>query len=542
MLDLLIKNGEVVDGSGEKSYRADIGIQNSKVTVIAKEIKKEAKEIIDASGYVVSPGFIDIHGNSDWTLYTNNKGESKIRQGVTTEVQGNCGFTAAPVTKEHYRDLMNFLANTAILSEEEKKNWKWPSQVNFMQEAIAEKGIPFNIAPLVGHGTIKVGTMGFEKRKPTSQEMEKMLALLRNELEQGLFGLSSGLEYQPGFHTDKEELVELCKLVKDYDGVYSTHMRNEGRDVLKSVTESIEVSRESGVSLLITHLKASYRTNWGKSREALQMIDEARDSGIDADFDVYPYVAFGSGLIDLIPPWAKAKGAEHMAEQLKNEEVRQRVIHDMKLEHEDWENPMIGSKWEDVKIAILKTDKNQKYVGKNLAQIAEDMGVSPYDAVIRLLIEEQGGIKTIYFAMCEEDLEIFMKHPRAMLSSDARAVAPYGELSKGKVHPRYYGTYPRILGRYVREKKILSLEEAINKSTYVPAQKMKFKKRGLIKEGYYADITVFDKNEVIDLATFDDPHKYSKGIEYVIVSGKVVISKGEHTGNLPGRILNRKYD
>lgn len=542
MLDLIIKNGEIIDGSGQKGYKADIGIKNSKIAVIAEDIKEEAIKTIDASGYKVSPGFIDIHGHSDFTLYSNSKGESKIRQGITTEVVGNCGFTAAPVTKEHHSDLMSYLANTAVLSEGEKNKWKWSSQAEFIHEEIAKKGISYNIVPLVGQGTIKVSVMGFEKRKPTPQEMGKMIKLLQNELDQGLFGLSTGLEYEPGSYTSKEELVQLCKLVKEYDGIYSTHMRNEGKYLLECVAESIEVSKTSGVSLLISHLKASYRSNWGKIKNALQMIDEARESGVDVDFDVYPYQAFGSGLIDLIPPWAKAKGAGHMVELLKNEEIRQKVIKDMQKEHDNWENPLIGSNWEDIQIALLKTDKNRKYEGKNLAQIAEDMSLSPYEAVIRLLIEEQGGIKSIYFAMCEDDLVMLMKHPRALICTDGRAVAPYGKLGRGSVHPRYYGTYPRILGRYVREKNVLRLEEAIKKFTFLPAKKLKLKNRGLLKEGYYADITIFDMEKVIDTATFDDPHQYPKGIEYVIVNGRVVINKGEHTGILPGKVLNRNYD
>lgn len=542
MLDLLIKNGEVIDGSGQKRYKADIGVKDGKINVIMENIEGEAKETINAAGHVVCPGFIDIHGNSDLTLYINPKGESKIRQGVTTEVQGNCGFTAAPVTKEHYEDLMSYLANTTVLSEEEKKKWKWPSQADFIREELAAHGLPFNIAPLVGHGTIKVGVMGFAKRKPTTEELNKMLDLLRYELDQGLFGMSSGLEYEPGSYTSTEELVELCKLVKEYGGIYSTHMRNEGRYLLDSIESSIEISRKTGVSLLISHLKSQYRPNWGKVTSALQMIDEARESGVNVDFDVYPYTAFGSGLIDLIPPWAKEHGAEKMVELLKDAETREKVIQDMKSDHDHWENPMVGSNWEDIKIAVLRTDQNRKYEGMNLAQISDEMGVSPYEAVIRLLIEENGAIKSIYFAMCEKDLETILQHPRSIISTDARAVAPYGKLGRGSVHPRYYGSYPKVLGRYVREKKVLSLEEAIKKSTYLPAQKMKFKKRGLLKEGYYADITIFDKDEIVDMATFDDPHQYSKGVEYVIVNGELVIRQGEHTGNLPGKVLNRKYD
>lgn len=542
MLDILIKNGNIVDGTGDKAYKAHIGLKGSKIEIIAKDIKEDAKVVIDASGQIVSPGFIDIHGHSDFTLYINNKGESKIRQGITTEVVGNCGFTAAPVTKEHYEDLLSYLANTAILTEEEKKIWRWPSQADFIQDKIASKGLSYNIAPLVGQGTIKVSVMGFKKQEPTTQEMNKMLKLLRNELDRGLFGMSTGLEYEPGIYTSKEELLELCKLVKQNDGIYSTHMRNEGRNVIESILESVEISRKSGVSLEISHLKAQYRPNWGKVKEALKIIDEARYSGIDVGFDVYPYTAFGSGLIDLIPPWAKAKGAIYMTKLLKDEKNRKRVIDDMKKSHDDWENPLMGSSWEDIQIAMLKTHKNKRFEGKNMAEIADNMNMSPYDATIKLLMEEQGSIKSIFFAMCEEDLKTIIKHPIAKFGTDGRAVAPYGKLGSGSVHPRYYGTYPRILGRYVREEQVLNLEEAIKKSTHLPAKKMKFRKRGLLKEGYYADIVIFNKDKITDVGTFDNPHRYPVGIDYVIVNGQLVINKGEHTGKLPGRVLNRKYD
>lgn len=539
MFDLVIRNGIIIDGTGTKGYVSDLGIKDNKIVQIALDLQADAKETIDARGHIISPGFIDIHGNSDWTLFINNKGESKIRQGVTTEVQGNCGFSAGPVIAARKNDLMSYLSNTVLLDEKTKENWNWESQADFMKCAIEKRGIPFNIAPLVGHGTLKVSVMGFEKREPTREELDEMLRLLRQELESGIFGLSSGLEYAPGLYTSKAELIELCKVVSEFDGVYSTHMRNEGRDVLESISESISVARQSQVSLLITHLKAAYRPNWGKSKEALQIIDEARNSGVLVDFDIYPYAAFGSGLIDLIPPWAKEQGAVKMAQQLKDADFRNRVVQDMKSEHSDWDNPLIGSSWKDMRIALLKSEKNQKYEGRNLAQVAEDMGVTPYEAIVNLLIEEEGGIKAIYFAMSEADVEAFMQHERAMLSSDGRAVAPYGELGRGAVHPRYYGTYPKILGHYVREKQILSLEEAIRKCTSLPAQKMQIQKRGQLKEGYYADICIFNKDTIIDTATFEDSHQYPQGIDYVIVNGEVVVENGKHTGSLPGKVLKR---
>lgn len=540
MLDILIKNGEVIDGTSSKSFKADIGVKNNKIVVIKSNIELEAHKVIDASGYIVSPGFIDIHGNSEWTLSSNNKGESKIRQGVTTEVQGHCGFSAAPVIDSNRENLFSYLTNTALLTDEEKERWNWRSQSEFIKEEIGKKGIPFNIAPMVGHGTIKIGVMGFEKREPTKKELEKMIELLKVELEDGLFGMSSGLQYEPGYYSSKREINALAKVLKEYDRVYTTHMRNEGRDVFESINESIEVSKNTGVSLLITHLKLSHQPHWGQANKALDLIDQARNQGLNVDFDIYPYDAYGSGLIDLMPPWVKEEGTVKMANLLKDKNIQKKVIEDMRMQHDDWDNPFIGLSWDDIKIALLTSEKNKQYEGKTITEIAEKMSISPYQAVINLLIEEKGGIKAIYFAMDEDDIETFMKHPRAMLSSDGRAVAPYGFLGQGSVHPRYYGTFPRILGRYVREKKVISLEEAIKKITSLPATKMKIDKRGELKEGYYADIVIFDTDNIIDLATFDEPHQYPIGVEYVIVNGKIVVEKSEHSGILPGEVLSRK--
>ncbi|MEI3614793.1 N-acyl-D-amino-acid deacylase family protein [Pseudogracilibacillus sp. SO30301A] len=540
MLDLLIKNGEIVDGTGSESYQADIGIKSNEIVMIKPNIDQDAYIVIDASGYTVTPGFIDIHGNSEWTLPANNKGESKIRQGVTTEVQGHCGFSAAPVIEKNSNHLLSYLANTALLSDEEKKKWNWRSQAEFMRDEIEKNGIPFNIAPMVGHGTIKIGVMGFEKREPTSKELDQMTELLKFELENGLFGMSSGLQYEPGFYSSKKEINALANVLKEYDRVYTTHMRSEGKDVFESINESIDVSNDTGVSVLITHLKLSHQPHWGEAKKALNLIDHARNRGLDIDFDIYPYDAYGSGLIDLMPPWVKEDGAIQMATLLTDKKIQSKVIEEMKMKHDDWDNPLIGLSWDDIKIALLTSDKNKIYEGMTITEIADKMSVSPYQAVINLLIDEKGGIKSIYFAIDEDDVETFMKHPRSILSSDGRAVAPYGLLGEGSVHPRYYGTFPRILGRYVRDKKVISLEEGIKKITSLPAKKMKINKRGVLKEGYYADIAIFNKENIIDLATFDEPHQYSIGVKYVIVNGKVVVEKSEHTGVLPGNILKRK--
>lgn len=316
-------------------------------------------------------------------------------------------------------------------------------------------------------------------------------------------------------------------------------MKSEGNYLLECISQAIDIAEKTGVSVEISHLKATNPQNWSKIHEALRLIDEANKNGLYIDFDVYPYIAFGSGLTDLIPPQFKDEGIHKMIAALKNEKSKKDVISSMTGDFSSWENPMENNNWNKVRIASVKTNKNKKYEGKNINEVSKEMGCSPYDAVIKLLVEEKGSVKMIFFGMQEKGLQTLMKHPHAIFCTDGRATAPYGELSKGKVHPRYYGSFPRILGRYVNQKKLLSLEEAVNKMTLRPAQKIGLKQRGLLKTGYYADITIFDKTKIIDTATFDNPHSYPEGIMYVIVNGAIVVSKGEHTGRLPGKILKK---
>ena len=532
MYDLVIKKGSIIDGSGKKSFVGDIGITAGMIRDIADDLQANGKKEINAEGYVVCPGFIDIHSHSDFTLLINPRAESKIRQGITTELVGNCGFTAAPVNRAYFTELMHYLVNTVILDQDEKKEWNWPTQRDFIGK-IEEKGTAINIASLVGHGTLRVAVMGLAKREASRIELNTMRKMLEKEMQSGIIGLSTGLEYIPGSYATWNELVELTEVVAKYNGIYTTHLKSEGDYLIKCISEAIEIADKSKVSLEISHLKAAGSLNWGKVSDAVKMIEQARQNGVKVDFDLYPYLAFGSGLLDLLPPWAR----ENLA-ILQDKELRKKVLNEMKNGKEGWENPMLGANWNMVKIAALKTTKNKRYEGLAIKQIAEKMGCSPEQAVLKLLAEEQGAVKMIFWAMCEQDLNFLIKHPLAMFCTDGRAVAPYGKLAAGKIHPRYYGSYPRLLGYYVREKGLLTLEEAIRKMTSLPARKLNLKDRGLVKHGYQADLTIFKEEEVIDLASYQDPHQYPRGIEYVLVNGEVVIAEGEHTGKLPGKVLS----
>lgn len=538
MYDILIKNGEIIDGSGKGSYYAHIGIKDGYIREISSNMDCEALEIIDAKGYIVTPGFIDIDSHSDFSLYANPKAESKIRQGITTELVGNGGRTLGPVNKERLGDL-KFYTSSYVQNKNEPNYWTWESQMEFIN-ILKERGIAVNIASLVGYGSIRVAVMGFEKRSPSSYEMDKMKYLLEEELKNGAYGMSLGLDNSPDSLATIDELAEMAKVVKKYDGIVAIHMREEGNYLFESINEALEIGKRSGVKLQISHLKAAHPQNWGKVKDAIKIINKAKQDGMDVDYDVYPYTAYESVLSDVLPTWIRQLGPEKMVKCLQKDHIRKRVIEDMLDLNSDWGNPMLGSSWDMIRIVSMKNPKNKKYEGKNIYEIAEDMNLIPQEAVIKLLMEEEGVIKIIFFAMLESDLIEVMKQSMAIFCTDGLAVAPYGDYENIKVHPRYYGAFPRILGRYVREKKILALEDAINKMTLLPAIKMNLRDRGLLEVGYKADITIFDKNTIIDKATFENPHQYPLGIKYVIVNGKVVVRDGEHTGLLPGEIILRK--
>lgn len=535
MYDLVIKNGEIIDGSGKGSYIADIAIKNGYIREIALNIDSDALKVLDGKGYIVCPGFIDIDSHSDFSLYRNPKAESKIRQGITTELVGQGGRSLGPINGERLKDLKQY-TSSYVQNKYETNYWNWSSNMEFI-ELLKKRGISVNIAALVGYGSIRVAVMGFEKRIPTNEEMEKMLFLLEEEMRNGAYGLSLGLDNSPDSLATVDELVEMAKLVKRYNGILSVHMREEGYYLLESINEVLEITRKSGVRLQISHLKAAHPQNWGKVNEAIMLINKAKNEGLDIHYDVYPYTAYESVLADVLPTWIREFSPENMVNYLRNDVIRKKVISEMVDPNSNWGNPMLGSSWNMIRIVSMKSPEYKKYEGMNIEEIAEAMNLSPQETVIKLLIDEEGVIKIIFFAMLETDLIEVMKQPMAIFCTDGLAVAPYGDYEYIKVHPRYYGAFPRILGRYVREKRILALEDAIHKMTLLPAMKMNLRDRGLLDLGYKADIVVFDKNTIIDKSTFDNPHQYPDGIKYVIVNGEVVIEDEIHTGKLPGEII-----
>jgi len=521
--DIVIRNGRVMDGTGNPWRWADIAIAGDTVKAVDDLRDDDAEATIDAGGLVVAPGFIDIHSHSDFPILIDPRGLSKIHQGVTTEVVGNCGGSAAPLNAavKKYRETY------ASSSVPEGFEYDWESMAEYM-DRIDRQGAGPNIAPLVGHGTVRQNVMGHENRRPTAEELGAMKALVDEAMRDGAWGMSTGLIYPPSVYGDTAEITELAKVVAKHGGVYCSHIRGEGDTLLDAVNEACAIGRDAGLPVEIAHFKASGQSNWGRTRESLALVAEHRMRGVDVTFDQYPYVASSTGLTALLPHWAHEGGADKILERLKDPETRERMKAERRLGYPP-EN-----------ILVTKAKNNPQYTGRNLKEIGEMMGKPPMDAMFDLLIMEETQVPSVMFGLHEDDVRRVMKSPHGMVGSDGSAISPEGIWADMKPHPRYYGTFPRVLGHYVREEGVISLQEALRKMTSAPAQKMGFRDRGVLREGYKADVTVFDPATVKDEATFTDPHRYASGIKHVLVNGVPVIMDGEYTGALPGKTLRKK--
>ncbi len=537
MLDLIILGGKVVDGAGNPWFKADIGVREGRITEIGNLRGEGADEVIDAEGLIVSPGFIDMHSHSDITIPFNPYMDSSIMQGITTTVVGNCGISPAPVNSEREDTLKSYLKQ--FLPPQLSIEFKWKSFREYLEwENI--RGVSCNVAHLVGHGTIRIAVMGMDAREPEENEMEEMRKLVDEAMASGAFGLSSGLIYPPGVYCKKGELIELAKVVSKYDGIYASHIRGEGKTLVDALLEAIKVGEEAKVPVQISHHKAAGRQNWGKTEKTLSIMEEARERGVDVTCDVYPYTAGMTSLITLLPPWAHEGGIENLLRRLGNDVYRQKIRDDMIKGFEGWESFVKEYGWENIYLSSVKSEKNRRFEGKSFSEIKELMGaVDEYRALFDIIVEEEGCATMIVFQMNEEDVKRVISNHLSMFSTDSWSVSPKGELGRGKPHPRFYGTYPRVFKKYVREEKILTLEEAVRKMSSFPAQKLGLKDRGMVREGFWADIVVFDIRRVADRATYDNPHQYPDGIEYVIVNGKVVVERGVHKLTLPGKVLFR---
>jgi N-acyl-D-amino-acid deacylase len=538
--DLIIANGRIIDGAGNPWFRADIGICAGRIAKIGQLHPTGSEKVIDAADLTVCPGFIDMHSHSDAAIYFDNTLPSTIRQGITTSVVGNCGDNLAPLTPPK-RD--EYLSQYAVFAPPGASFHSVPW--NTFAEYLAymeQHGCVANSAHLVGFGTVRIaGGSGFEERPPSVEELEKMRALVAEAMDAGAFGMSTGLIYAPQAYAATGEIIELAKVVAKYGGLYFSHIRGEGATVVDAVREAIAITEQSDCrGGHIGHHKVAGRAYWGKSRETLQLIDDANRRGSSITCDQYPYDRGMTSLITLLPPWVHAGGLARLIARLKDPVQRRRIRKDIQQGIAGWENWIKDGGFEAIYIASVKTDRWHDVEGKNLSAIARLRGkADEWETLFDLLVDENGAVTMTLELMGEADIRRIMQARYTMIGTDAWGVNPTGILGHGKPHPRYYGTYPRILGKYVREEGVLILEDAVRRMTSFPAQRLGLRDRGMLREGMWADIVIFDSERVIDRATYLEPHQFPEGILYVLVNGRIVVANETLTGELPGKVLRR---
>ncbi len=521
--DVIVRNGMIVDGLGDKPFRADLGIVGDRIRVIGSLSAAEARTVLDASGKIVAPGFIDIHAHTDAReLLLNPKGESKIRQGVTTEISGNCGGSSFPLSKDVSEGEKRYSERSGLTRD-------WFDLEGYFSR-LKRTGLAFNYATLVGQGSIRELVLGDARRKPDAEELERMKNLVARAMEQGAIGISTGLEYSPSGFASTEEVIELCRAAAAYGGFYATHVRSEDSRVVEAVAEAIHIAEAAELPLEISHFKVCGTTYWWKLPKMFDLVERARERGLEVTADRYPYTAYNTGLSVFYPNWALDGGNDAFVMKLKDPGAR------LKMKEETFEK-LEGTPWENILLVGMDQEEDKPLVGKTIQQAASEAGQDPYEFSCDLLVKEGGNVAITGFGMDEEGTEQVLKHPLVMLCSDGGALAPAGPLHGGMPHPRNYGTFPRFLGHYVRERKIMGLPEAIKKMTSMPAAKVGVKDRGAIRTGNWADLVVFDPATIADKATYTDPEQYPEGIDYVLVNGKVVIDHGVHSGELAGKLL-----
>jgi N-acyl-D-amino-acid deacylase len=530
--DLIIRNGRIIDGTGNPYFTADIGIVGEKIAALSRTgDAMKADRVIDATGMIVSPGFIDTHSHDDAYILIDPQCSQKVRQGVTTDVIGNCGFSMAPLSDSHCND---FKAASVLMGGNHLADdfWSLRSFAQFVERLGAAKpGI--NVVPLVGHGTIRIAVIGFEDRAPTEYEMAQMKAMTEEAMQAGAFGLSTGLIYVPANYAETDEIIELAKVVAKYGGIYATHMRSEGDHELEAIQETLKIARQANMAAHISHHKIAGRQNWGNSKLTLKAFSDARAKGLMVTWDQYPYRAGSTFLTAALPPHVQAQGAQQYSEKLKDPAVRRKIRQEIESgEDSSWENLIGGAGFEN--IIISASPRNPDFIGKSITEIAKMTAKDPYDVYFDLVIEEQMEAGMIIFMMDDEDIERILKNSGTMIGSDG--IPGFGTT---QTHPRMTGTFPRVLGHYAREKRVVTLEEAIRKMTSLPAQTFGLYKKGILRQGMDADLVVFDPDVIIDKSTFEDPMQPPEGIRWVIVNGEIALEEGKITGATSGKVLRR---
>ncbi len=527
--DIIIRNGRVVDGTGRSAFSADVAIKGDRVASIGNLGGAQAKQTINARGQVVAPGFIDMLGQSEQFLLIDPRAMSKVMMGVTTEITGE-GESIAPL-------------NDRILKEQDDFNRRFNLTVDWRTldgyfKRLAKQGSGVNLGTFVGATQVREYVIGYDDRPPTPAELRQMKKLVADAMTDGALGVSTSLQYVPARFATTDEIVELARVAHQYGGIYITHQRSEANSIDDSMKEVFAIARRANIPAEIWHFKTAYKKNWGRMPEMLRLIEAARRQGLKITANVYPYVAGSTSLSACLPPWALEGGTDRMIARLKDSGTRQRLKKEIITDSNDWENIYLGSGGPGgILIASVVNRGLENWQGKRLSEVASSQNKDPLDALFDFIIADHGQTGAIFFMMSEEDMKAALKSPFVSICTDNGARATDGPLAGSKSHPRGWGTYPRILGRYVRDEHLLPLELAIHKMTGLPAANVGLKQRGVLREGYFADITIFDPKTVIDRATFEDPNQYPVGINYVIVNGQIEVDSGQRTPALAGRVL-----
>ncbi len=529
--DIIVAGGTVLDGELDSPFRADVGVVDDRIAAVGDLSQARAGRVVAASGKRVAPGFIDIHTHSDISVSFHRPMLSMISQGVTTQVVGNCSLSLGLAL-----DRPEFAFERTWL-ESHGARIVWKDMATHL-DVVRDNGVATNYVTLAGHGTIRKRVMGMADRPAQPDEIEAMKRLLVLALEQGAWGLSTGLEYTPSGYANLQELVALSAVIRRYGGIYATHLRNEGDALLEAVQEALDVGETAGVSVQLSHHKAENRQNWGKVRATLRMVEQARERGVDVWLDQYPYTAYMTNLgIQILPRWVLEGTSDEIVSRLSDAASRSHILQRLVAQHPDWADDSGDGPWSRVEIAVARN--HREWQGRSIAELARTMGKSGLETAVDIICQERNMAAAVNHAISESDVETVLKHPLTMVGSDAVGTGPDGKTGEDRVHPRCYGTFPRVLARYVRDGRAISEAEAVKKMTSMPARRLRLDHRGLVRPGYYADLVIYDPATIRDVATYEEPHRLAVGIEAVLVNGRLVWQNGAWTGLLPGRVLRR---
>jgi N-acyl-D-amino-acid deacylase len=529
MYDVVLRGGTIYDGSGSPPVVADLAIRGDEIAALGQLRDARGKLEIDVRGLAVAPGFINMMSWANESLIEDGRSQSNIRQGVTLEVLGE-GNSMGPLTDAMKEQMHRRQGDIQFDIE-------WTTLAEYL-EFLVRRGVSPNVASFVGAAIPRIYVMGHEDRPPTPEELTRMQQVVREAMEEGALGLASSLIYPPGSFAETEELIALAEIAAEHDGLYASHVRGEGGHLLESVDELLTIAREAKIRAEIYHLKASGKSNWPLFDQAIAKVEQARSDGLEITADIYTYPAGSTGLNASMPPWVQEGGFEASLERMKDPELRERIAREMLQESDEWENMYLGAGSPDnILLVGFKNPELKPLTGKTLGEVASMRGTSPELTAMDLIVEDESRIGTVYFSQSEENVRKAIKLPWVSFCSDSASVAPEGVFLKSSVHPRAYGSFARLLGKYVREEKLVPLEEAIRKLTSLPATNLRLERRGLLEEGHFADIVVFDPEAIQDHATFEEPHQYATGVAHVFVNGVQVLQDGEHTGATPGRVV-----